>query len=142
MFLWGRICLIGFNCKSHLVALVLSSSITGLYGPLSVLSRSITGNGIQLCLYWYWHFCALVQYQYGHNSLPALACYYAHTGICIFALWFSTSIGIVRYQYWHSIVPVLVLAFLHFCSVPVWAQYITTTGILYWCPYWYWHFST
>ncbi len=106
------------------------------------MSRSITGNGIQLCPYRYWHFCTLVQYQYGHNSLPALACYYARTGIGIVAHWFSTSMGIVHYQYWHSIVPVPALAFLHFGSLPVWSQYITSTGICSLCPYWYWHFCT
>jgi hypothetical protein len=38
--------------------------------------------------------------------------------------------GTVHYQNWYSkMVPVLVLAFLHFGSVPVWAQSITGTGI-------------
>jgi hypothetical protein len=50
--------------------------------------------------------------------------------------------GIVHYQYWHSMVLVLVLVFLHFGSVPVWAQSITGTGIHKWCLYWYWHFHT
>ena len=37
--------------------------------------------------------------------------------------------------------PVPVLAFLHFGSVPVWAQIITCTGMLL-CPYQYWHCCT
>jgi hypothetical protein len=104
-----------FLIKLQLVVSVLSSSIAGIV-------RSITGNGIQLCPYRCWHFCTLVQYQYGQDSLPALACYYARTSIDIVARWFITSMGIVHYQYWHSIVLVPVLAFLNFCSVPVWAH--------------------
>jgi hypothetical protein len=42
-------------------------------------------------------FCNVVQYQYGHDSLPVLGCYHARTGISIVAFWFSTSMGIVHY---------------------------------------------
>jgi hypothetical protein len=116
--------------KLQLVVLVLSSSITGIVRSIIVLSWSITGNGIQLCPYRYGHFCTLVQYHYGQDSLPALAYYYARTSFGIVAFWFRTNTGIVHYQYWHSIVPVPVLAFQHSDSVPVWAQYINGTGIL------------
>ncbi len=51
------------------------------------------------------------------------------------------SIVMVHYWYWHSIVPIPVLAFLPSGSVPVWAQFITNTGMLL-CPYWYWHCCT
>jgi hypothetical protein len=60
----------------------------------------------------------LVQYQYGHITLPVLAFNIAHTGNGISALWFSTSIGTFHHWHWHSkMVPVLVLAFFHFDSV-------------------------
>jgi hypothetical protein len=125
-----------------------------------------------LCPYWYWHFCTLVQYQYWHIPLPELAfkngarprywhCFtlvhywyghspllvpafnFARTGIGISALRFITGTGTVNYPHWHSkMVPVPVLAFLHFGSVPVWAHFITRTGISTWCPYCYWHFCT
>jgi hypothetical protein len=51
------------------------------------------------------------------------------------------SIATVHYWQWHSIVPVPVLAFLHFGSVPAWAQFITGTGMLLF-PHWYWHCCT
>ncbi len=47
-------------------------------------------------------------------------------------------IVVVHYWQWHLFVPVPVLAFLPFGSVPVWAQFITRTGMLL-CPYQYWH---
>jgi hypothetical protein len=90
------------------------------FGSLSVLARVINGTGIHWCLFWYWHFGTLVQYQYGHIPLPVLAFDIARTGNGISALWFSTSIGTFHYRYWYSkMVPVLVRAFLHFGSVPV-----------------------
>jgi hypothetical protein len=90
------------------------------FGSLSVLAWVITGNGNQWCLFRYWHFGTLVQYQYGHITLLVLAFNIAHTGNGISALWFSTGIGTFHYCYWHSkMVPVLVLAFLHFGSVLV-----------------------
>ncbi len=58
-----------------------------------VWAHSITGTGIQLCPYWYWHFCTLVWLQYGYIPLLVLAINDAHTGIDIFALWFSISMG-------------------------------------------------
>ncbi len=160
-----------FQIKPQLVALVLSSSNTGIvrsitsivavhywywhsivpvpvlafltFGSVPVWAQFITGTGIQLCPYRYWHCCTLVQYQYGHSPLPILAFNCAHTGIGISAVYFSTSMGIVHYQYWHSkMVPVLVLSFLHFGSVPVWAQSITGTGIQKWCLNRYWHSCT
>jgi hypothetical protein len=76
-----------------------------------------------LCQYQYWHFCILVEYQYGHSTLPALAfvnC--VRTGIGISAPWFSSSIGTYHYWNWHSKMMLLpVLALLHVGSVPVWA---------------------
>jgi hypothetical protein len=141
-------------------------------GSLPVQAQSIARIGIQIwCLYWYWHFCTLVQYQYGHIPLPELGSQHgARTGTGIFALRFSTGIGTVYYQYWHSVVsvpvlafwhfgsvpvrahtitgagvlygPVPALAFLHFCAVPVEAHSITGTGIQQWCLYWYGQFCT
>ncbi len=110
-------------------------------GSVPVWAQSITDTGIQLCQYRYWHFCILVQYQYGHSLLPALAFQNgARTGIGISAPWFSTSIGTFHYRNWHSkMVPVAVLALLHISSVPVWAQSVTGTSIIF-CLYWYWHF--
>jgi hypothetical protein len=101
-----------------------------------VWAHSITGTGIQLCLYWYWHFCTLDQYHYGHIPLLVQTINDDCTGICIFALWLSISMGTFHYWKWHSIMPIPVLAFLHFGSVPVWAWTITGTGIQC-CPYWY-----
>ncbi len=84
------------------------------------------------CPYWYWHFCTLVQYQYGHIPLPELGSQHgARTSTGIFALRFSTGIGTFHYRYWHSVVPVPVSAFRHFGSVPIWAHTITGTGVLY-----------
>ncbi len=112
-------------------------------GSVPVWARFITGTGMLLCLYRYWHCCTLVQYQYGHSPLPILEFNCAHNGISMSAFWFSTSMGTVHYQCWHSImVPVLVLALLHLGSVPVLAHSITGTGIQKWCPYRYWHFCT
>jgi hypothetical protein len=90
-------------------------------GSVPVLAHTITGTGIQKwCLYWYQHFCTMVQYRYGHSSLLVLAFNCAHTGIGISALWFSTGIGTFHNWYRHSkMVPVLVQAFLHFGSVTV-----------------------
>ncbi len=112
-------------------------------GSLPVQAQSITRIGIQKwCPYQYWHFCTLVQYQYGHISLPELGSQHgARTVTGIFALKLSTSIGTVYYRYWHSVVPVSVLAFWHFGSVPVWTHTITGTGVLY-GPYRYWQFCT
>jgi hypothetical protein len=114
-----------------------------LLGSLPVQAQSITRIGIQIwCPYQYWHFCTLVQYQYGHIPLPELGSQHgARTGTGIFKLRFSTGIGTVHYRYWHSVVPVSVLAFWHFGSVPVWAHTITSTGVSY-SPYRYWHFCT
>ncbi len=110
--------------------------------PLLVL-EFITGTGMLLCPYRYWHCCTLVQYQYGHSPLSILAFNCASTGIDISAFWFSTSIVTVHYQHWHLlIVPVLVLAFLHLGSVPVLAHTITGTGIQKRCSYRYWHCCT
>jgi hypothetical protein len=58
----------------------------------------ITGTGIQLCPYQYWHFCTLVQYQYGQIPLLVLTINDARTSIGIFALWFSISMG--TFHYW------------------------------------------
>ncbi len=88
------------------------------FGSVSVWAHSITGHGIQSCPYRYWHFCILVQYQYGHGPLPKLVLAFlqliqyqygqipllvltindAHTGVGIFALWFSISMG--TFHYW------------------------------------------
>jgi hypothetical protein len=90
------------------------------FGSLSVLAWVITGNGIQWCPFRFWHFRTLVQYQYGHITLPVLAFNIARTGNGISTLWFSTGIGTFHNWYWHSkMVPIPVLAFLHFGSVPV-----------------------
>jgi hypothetical protein len=122
-----------FWMKLQSVVLVLSSFITGIvrsiisivmahywlwhsivpvpvlaflhFGSVPVWAQFITGTGMLLCPYRYWHCCTLVQYQYGHSPLPILAFNCASTGIGISAFW-------------------------HFGSVPVWAQYITGTGIL------------
>jgi hypothetical protein len=96
-----------------------------------VQAQSITHIGIQKwCPNRYWHFCTLVQYQYGHIPLPELAFKNdARNSIGIVAHWFIISFGTGHYWYWHSMVPILVLAFWHFGSVPVWAHYITGTGV-------------
>ncbi len=62
------------------------------------MAQSITGTGIQWCLYRYWQFFTLVQYQYGYGPLPILAFSGAHTVIGSI-LWFSASMGTVHYQY-------------------------------------------
>jgi ABC-type uncharacterized transport system permease subunit len=98
------------------------------FSSVPVYAQSITGTGIQKCCpYWYWKFCTLVQYRYGHIPLPVLAFSCAFTCIGNYVLEFSTSMGTLHYRNWHSIVPVPVLAFLHFGSVPVWARPITGT---------------
>ncbi len=51
--------------------------------------------------YQYWHFCTLVQYQYGQIPLLVLTINDDHTGIGIYAFWSSTSIGMVHYRYWN-----------------------------------------
>jgi hypothetical protein len=104
-----------------------------LLGSLPVQAQPITRIGIQIwCPYRYWHFCTLVQYQYGHIPLPELGSQHgARTGNGIFTLRFSTGIGTVHYRHWRSVVPVPVLAFWHFGSVQVWAHTITGTGVLY-----------
>ena len=80
-------------------------------------------------MFQFWHFCTLVQYKYEQIPLLVLAFYIAHTGIGISALWFSTGLGTANYRYWHSkMVPVPLLAFLHFDSVPTWAQSINATA--------------
>jgi hypothetical protein len=79
-------------------------------GSEPVWIHSITGTGIQLCPYQYWHFCT----------------------------WFSASMGTFHYWYQQSMMPVPVLAFLHFGSVSAWAHSITGIGIQ-WCQYRYWH---
>jgi hypothetical protein len=106
-----------------------------------VWAHSITRTGIQLCLYQFWHFCTLDQYQYWHGPLPVLALNGASTSIGIFALLSNTSIGMVHYWYCHYLVPVPVLAFWYFCLIPVLARSITGTGIK-WCQYQYWHICT
>ncbi len=55
-------------------------------GSLPVQAQSITHIGIQIwCPYRYWHFCTLVQYQYGHIPLPELGSQHgARTGTGIF----------------------------------------------------------
>ncbi len=141
-------------------------------GSVPVWAQSITGTGIPLCPYGYWHFGTLVQYQYGHIPLPVLVFCMAQyrywhfctsvqyqqrhiplqilafnngacTGTGISALWFSTGKGTVHYQNQHSkMVPVPVLSFLNCGSVPVKAKFITGAGIQLWCPYRYWHFGT
>ncbi len=138
--------------------------VSALYtGSVPVWARSITGTGIPtLCPYWYWHFCTLVQYQYGHSPLPVMAFHCACTGIgkyvlgistsmgtfhyrnwnsiapvpvlAFFALWFSTSTGRFHKWYWQSMMTIPLLAFMHFGPVPVLAWFITGTGIK-WCPY-------
>ncbi len=52
-----------------------------------VEAHSITGTGIQQWrLYWYGHFCTLVQYRYRHSPLPELAfkkwCPYQYCHFC------------------------------------------------------------
>jgi hypothetical protein len=83
------------------------------FGSVLVLARPITGTGIKWCQYQYWRFGILVQYQYGHGTLPVLALNGAHAGIGKYAFWSSASM----------------------------AWYITGTGIK-WCPYRYWHICT
>jgi hypothetical protein len=96
-------------------------------GPVPVLARYITHTVINWCQYRYWHLCILVQHQYWHGTLPALALNGASTSIGIYAFWSSTSIGLVyylykwcpyrywhfctigQYQYWYSTLPILVL---------------------------------
>jgi hypothetical protein len=80
---------------------------------VTVQAQSITCIGIHnWCLYRYWHFCSLVQYQYGHISLPELGFINgSSTGIGIFILLFIISIGTGHYWYRHSMVPVPVLEF-------------------------------
>jgi hypothetical protein len=65
------------------------------FGSVPVQAQSITRIGIQKwCPYWYWHFCTLVQYQYGHIPLPELGIMNgSSTGIGFFVLWFIISIG-------------------------------------------------
>jgi hypothetical protein len=108
------------------------------FGSGPVWAHSITGTGIQLCPYQYWHFCTLIQYQYGHSPLPVMAFNSARTSTGIYACWFSTSMDRFHYWYWLSMMPVPVLTFLHFGSVSVWAYSITGNGIQL-CPYRYWH---
>ena len=110
---------------------------------VTVQAQSIICIGIQKwCPYRCWHFCTLVQYQYGHLPLPELGFNNGFsTGIGIFVLGYIISIGRGHYWYWHSMVPDLVLAFWHFGSVPVWAHTIIGTVVLYGlCRYW--HFCT
>jgi hypothetical protein len=68
-------------------------------GSVLVQAQSITHIGIQnWCPYRYWHFCTLVQYQYGHIPLPGLGFINgSSTGIGIFVLWFIISIGAGHY---------------------------------------------
>ncbi len=108
------------------------------FGPVPVLAQSITGTGINWCPCRYWHFYTLVQYQYGHGTLPVLVLNGASTGIGILAVLSNTSIGTVHYRYCHYLMPVPVLAFWYFGSLSVLAQSITGTGIK-WCQYWYRH---
>jgi hypothetical protein len=90
------------------------------FGSISLLAWDIAGTGIQRCLFQYWHFDTLVQYQYGHIPLLVLVFNIARTGNGISAHWFSTGIGTFHYRYWHSkMLPILVRAFEHFGSVPV-----------------------
>jgi hypothetical protein len=132
-----------------------SNGPTQYFGSVPVWARSIIGTGIQKrCPYQYLHY-TLVQYRYGHGPLPVLAFQNgAQTSTGIFALWFSTGIGTVYYQYcielcpyqywqictWiqypygHIPLPELAfncartsIGFLHFGSVPVWADSITGT---------------
>jgi hypothetical protein len=102
-------------------------------GSLPVQAQSITRIGIQIwCLYWYWHFCTLVQYQYGHIPLPELGSQHgARTGNGIFALRFSTNR--------HS--PLPVLAFRCACTrIGILALWFNTSmgtyHYLYWCFVW------
>jgi hypothetical protein len=77
------------------------------FGSLPVWAKSITGNGIQKwCPYQYWHFCTLVQYQYGHGSLLVLSLAYPVpiTGICAF--WYQQ-----QYQYWKITILKLLMQF-------------------------------
>jgi hypothetical protein len=108
------------------------------FGPVQVSARYITGTGIKWCPCRYWHFCTLVQYQYGCGPLPILALNGASTGIGIFAVLSNTSIGTVHYQYCHYLMPIPVLAFCYFGSLSELARSITGTGIK-WCQYRYWH---
>ncbi len=71
------------------------------FGSVPVWAWTITRTGIQWCLYWYWHFGPLIQFQYGHIPLLALALNGASTGIDICGFWSSTSIGTIHYRYWH-----------------------------------------
>jgi hypothetical protein len=50
------------------------------FGPVPVSTQYTTGMGIKWCPCRYWHFCTLVQYQYGHGPLPVLALNGASTG--------------------------------------------------------------
>ena len=56
----------------HSVVLLLVLAIMYL-SSVPVWAHSITGTGIQLCLYQYWRFCTLVQYQYGRVPLLVLS---------------------------------------------------------------------
>ncbi len=114
-----------------------STGIFALWFSTS-MGSTITGTDKQWCRYRYWHFCTLVQYQYGHIPLLVMAFNCVCTGTGIVAFCFSTSMGMDHYQNWYSVVSVLVLAFGNFGSVSVWAYSITGTGIK-WCQYPYWH---
>ncbi len=69
-------------------------------GPVPVLAWYITGTGIKLCPYQFWHMCTFFQYQYGYGQLLELALNGASASIGIHAFWSSTSIGMVHYRYW------------------------------------------
>jgi hypothetical protein len=119
------------------------------HGTLSVLAfnkGASTGIGI---IHWFSTSMGTFHYRYWHpNMVPILILAFLHfgsvlvwhsplppllafrcvrTGIGKYVLGISTNMGIFHYRNWNSIVPIPVLAFLHFCSVPVWADSITGT---------------
>ncbi len=66
-------------------------------GLVPVWARSITGTGIQLCFYRYWHFCHVVHYLYGQIPSLVLTINDARTIMGISALWFSIIMGTFHY---------------------------------------------
>jgi hypothetical protein len=62
---------------SPLTVLAFSCACTGIGDFVLGISTSMgtlhSRTGIQLCPYQYWHFCTLVQYQYGHTLLLVLS---------------------------------------------------------------------
>ncbi len=106
--------------------------------PVPVWVQYITGTGIQRCPYRYWHFAFWSSTNKGTVHYPVWAWYITGTGIkwYQYRCWHLCILD--QYQYRHGTLTLLALngarAILHFCLVPVWARYITGTGIK-WCQY-------